>query len=402
MPAPQTVQRGLSRTAVLALLGRAGPLSRVEIARRLGVSSATVTQVTKRLLADGLIAETDSVPSAGGRPAIRLDIVCDAGRAIGVKVAPDHVTVVHVTLGGEVTDCATHPFDALTADAADRLVEVLAPEVMRGGDAPLMGVGVGVPGRVGADGIVDSPHLGWSAVPLGRLLGRALGLPVLVENDVNTVGTAQLLYGHGRTLDDFLVVTIGTGVGLAVVSEGSVLRGAFGGAGELGHVPVTDQGRLCACGNRGCLEAYVGFDGLLRTAREEHVLEDGDRAEALAALAAAGDPGALEMLRGAGRLLGRTLAGAVNLLDPQALIVTGEGMPLWPYLRDGFEPALSGHLFRPVSRLEVITDEWEDQIWAQGAAATVLAAPFTPENRESAPVDAARARLTAHSEANQA
>ncbi|MBA0053217.1 ROK family transcriptional regulator [Streptomyces sp. AJS327] len=392
--AAHAAPRGLSRTAVLALLGRSGPLSRVEIARQLDLSPATVTQITKRLLAEGLIAETDSVPSEGGRPAIRLSIVADAGRALGVKVAPDHVTVVHVTLDGSVTRSVTYDFDALDDQAADQLVALLAPEAAQPpGSAPLMGVGVGMPGRVDSDGIVDSPVLGWRALPLGRTLSRALGLPVLVDNDVNTVGAAQLLYGHGRGRDDFLVLTLGYGIGLAVVDGGSVRRGATGAAGEIGHVPVTENGRRCRCGNRGCLEAYLGFDGLVRTATEHGLLEAGDTPHALAALAEAGESAALEVLRGAGRLLGRTLAGVANVLDPGAVVVTGEGVALWPYLRDGFEPALRGHLFRPAHGLDVVTDDWDDQAWARGAAAVVLSAPFHAADHGVGPADAVRARM---------
>ncbi|WP_328468687.1 ROK family transcriptional regulator [Streptomyces sp. NBC_00448] len=389
-----TSPRGLSRTAVLALLGRSGPLSRVEIARRLDLSQATVTQITKRLLLEGLIAEAGSVPSVGGRPAIRLAVVADAGRAVGIKVAPDHVTLVHVTLDGTVSGALTHPFDAVDDDAADRLIALLGPELTQPAEKPrLLGVGVGVPGRVDPAGIVDSPTLGWHAVPLGRTLSRALGLPVLVDNDVNTVGAAQLLYGHGRGRDDFLVLTLGHGVGLAVVERGAVRRGTTGAAGEIGHVPVTDNGRLCQCGNRGCLEAYLGFAGLLRTAVEHGLLQPGDRPESLMALAEAGESAALELLRAAGRLLGRTLAGVANVLDPGAVVVTGEGAAFWPYLRDGFEPALRGHLFRPTNGLTVITDDWNDQAWARGAAAVVLSAPFGGDAPGEGPAEAVRARM---------
>ncbi|MFD7864382.1 ROK family protein [Streptomyces sp. NPDC057682] len=393
-PGAHASPRGLSRTAVLAVLGRSGPLSRTEIARQLDLSPATVTQITKRLLAEGLIVEAESVPSAGGRPAIRLAVVADAGRAIGVKVAPDHVTVVHVTLDGSVTGSVTHSFDALDTGALDRLVALLAPEVASvRGAAPLMGVGVGVPGRVDTDGSVDSPVLGWRRVPLGKVLAQALAVPVLVDNDVNTVGAAQLLYGHGRGRDDFLVLTLGYGVGLAVVDGGAVRRGARGAAGEIGHVPVMDNGRPCQCGNRGCLEAYTGFAGLVRTAVEHGLLREGDRPESLTALAEAGESAALEVLRGAGRLLGRTLAGVANVLDPGAVVVTGEGVAWWPYLRDGFEPALHGHLFRPIQNLDVIIDSWSDQDWAQGAAAVVLSAPFNATDHGIGPADAVRARI---------
>src|SRR5690606_29768298 len=150
---------------------------------------------------------------------------------------------------------------------------------------------------------------------------------------------AERLYGTGRRHDSFLVVTIGTGVGAGIVVDGVVLRGAAGGAGEIGHNPVVENGPLCPCGNRGCLEALVGEAALVRTARERGILADTAGMAALRAAADAGDPAATALFGEAGHLLGRDRKSVVHTLDPELVIVLGEGTAAWPHWALGFEPA---------------------------------------------------------------
>ena len=234
------IPRGdLVPSGVLGLLGTQGPTSRAEIARALGLSPATVTQVTKDLIARGLVEELESVPSKGGRPARLLGLVADAGVALGAKVTADHVAMVTVELDGTVRSSTEHAYDPAADDAIARLGQILAKEVA-GLDDRLLGVGVGVPGSVDsqASGIVDAPTLGWQAVQVGPALRAAIGTPVLVDNDVNTLAAAERLYGIGRDHSSYLVVTIGRGIGCGIVVDGGIYRGANGGAGEIGHIPV--------------------------------------------------------------------------------------------------------------------------------------------------------------------
>jgi predicted NBD/HSP70 family sugar kinase len=175
----------------------------------------------------------------------------DAGTAIGVKVAADHLTIVEVGLDGAVTRSATESFDAADSDAIPNLAQALERFIDGSAAAPLLGIGIGVPGSVDrqADGIVDSTQLGWSRMPVGPSLRRALGVPVLVENNVNALAVAETLHGQARGFSDALVVTIGTGIGAGIVTDGVVLRGHHGGAGEIGHIPVS---RLRASSTCGC------------------------------------------------------------------------------------------------------------------------------------------------------
>uniref|UniRef100_UPI0037844E94 ROK family protein n=1 Tax=Pseudolysinimonas sp. TaxID=2680009 RepID=UPI0037844E94 len=230
----------VNRSAVLAHLGAQGPASRADLARVLGLSPASLTQLTKDLLADGLIVELEHSPSQGGRPARMLGLAASAGRAVGVKVVDDHVAFVEVGIDGVVLRSASEPFDASASTFLADLVGLLGRFIAGGGPTRLLGVGVGVPGSVDrqGNGLVDSTPLGWNQVPLGATLRRDLGLPVIVENNVNALAMAERLYGVGRRHSSFLVVTIGTGVGAGFVVDGVVLRGSTGGAGEIGHTPV--------------------------------------------------------------------------------------------------------------------------------------------------------------------
>ena len=373
-----TTRTDVNRSAILAHLGANGPASRADLARTLNVSPALMTSLTKDLIADGLLRELEHSPSQGGRPARMLGIVSSAGRAIGVKVVADHVAFVEVGIDGVVRRSASEPFNASANTMLADLTSLLKRFIEGGSNEPILGIGVGVPGSVDnqGNGLVDSSQLGWSQVPIGATLRRELNLPVLVENNVNALAVAERLHGVGRQHENFLVLTIGTGVGAGIVVDGVVLRGFAGGAGEVGHIPVASDGPLCQCGNVGCLEAFIGEAALVRTARERGVIGEHSGMSALRTEADADNPDATRIFSEAGHLLGRTLAGIVHTLDPEIVIVLGEGTAAWKHWSYGFEPALRSSLIPSRRGVGVAVETWQDESWAQGAAAIVLATPF--------------------------
>jgi predicted NBD/HSP70 family sugar kinase len=369
----------LTRSAVLALLGASGPLSRAEIARSLEVSPATVTQVTKDLLARRLVGEVERAPSQGGRPGQHLALIGSAGHAVGVKVAEDHLALVDAGLDGVVRSSWTREFDGTSHAAIDELAAAIAEHLaaVEHADVPLLGVGVGVPGSVPdqAEGVVHAPTIGWSDVQLGARLRRALAVPVLVENDVNALAVAERLYGYGRHHRDLLLLTVGSGIGASLLANGTVYRGSRGGAGEVGHVPVKPGGQACACGARGCLEAYAGGQGLIRAAREAG-LRRTRKVEDLWLLADQGDARAAQVFVDAAQMLGRVAAGLVNVLDPEIIVVLGEGTQGWRFWQDAFEQAMRAQLLPLRRAIPVEVGDWDDTSWALGAAALVLGTPF--------------------------
>ncbi|QUH02392.1 ROK family transcriptional regulator [Saccharopolyspora erythraea] len=387
----------LHRAAILALAGTAGSLSRTEIARRLDLSPASVTQLTKDLIERGLLAELAAAPSRGGRPAQLLGLAGAARHAIGVKVTPDHLAIADVRLDGTVRRVATADFDPGSADALGALADAILSFAgeCEGGAGSLLGVGLGVPGGVSDrwEGVVNADILGWNGLPLGRRLRSMLGLPVLVDNDVNALAVAECLYGRGRTRQNLVIITIGVGIGAAIVSGGSVYRGAHGDAGELGHTPFELDGPRCVCGNNGCLEAVIGDRALVARARRDGILSADQGIAALHDAAAAGDAGASAILREAGRKLGRSVASLLNVIDPESVVVYGEGIAGWRYWEPGFEPALRAHLPRSRNDVPVEVDRWDDRNWTQGAAALVMSVPLDSAEAGGDPGRAVRARL---------
>jgi predicted NBD/HSP70 family sugar kinase len=370
----------MTRTAVLALLARQGPLSRAEVAERLGLSPATVTTITRRLLADGMVAEGGPRTPPTGRPSIPLALVPDSAHALGVQVAREHVTMVLTRLDASVVRGFRQAFDPTAANAVDRLTDLIRAEIddAAGQGLPLLGVGVAVPGVVEPETgtLRMSVRLGWTGLPLAATLRGALGVPVLVDNDISAVTAIERLYGPGADCADFLLVAIGQGIGLGMVLDGAPYRGADGAAGEFGHLPVLPDGPVCSCGNRGCLETQVSTESLLRRAAELGILAPDAELDQLGLAAEQGRPAAVALLAEAGELLGRALAGAINLLGPRLVIVIGEIAPLWPRLAEPFNRALAAHLLPCVRQTRIEVRPWDDDLIAVAAAGIVLAAPL--------------------------
>jgi predicted NBD/HSP70 family sugar kinase len=389
--------RDVNRIAVLSLIGRQGPISRADIARRLGLSPPTVTAVTRSLIEAGVVHKVDDAEPRGGRPSELLAVAGRTAVAVGVKVASGRLTGVRADLDGTVLDTFAAPFDERSTNPFEALVTLLEPHLTPPDGARLLGVGLGVPGFVDTrTGQVEAPLLGWRHMPLAGYLTQLLELPVLVDNDVNTLAAYEHLYGLGRSYDDFLTLTLGLGVGAAVVVAGDLRRGGHGAAGELGHFPVDPAGAPCHCGKRGCLETLISDTALLQKARAAGVVGADAGPGDLLAAADAGDPAARAIYREAGGRLGTVAAGLAAVLDPQAILVSGEGTRAWPHLSEGFLPALREGMFPPLADgISVHVDPWDDTKWALGAAALVLRAPFTAALTADPATDAIRARLAA-------
>ena len=373
------MSRGYNRVAVLRLIGSSGPIARVQIAEQLGLSPATVTAVTRQLLDHGLIRVADRRPSKGGRPALLLELVSGAATAFGVKIAPDHLVGVRVDLDGAVLEQFEEALDVTAAGAIYEIGNLLERWIGSStSKSRLLGLGVGVPGVVDADqGLVTAPMIGWEDLPLARFVQHRLDVPVLVDNDVNTLAVSERLYGRGRHIDDFLTVTLGRGIGLGIITGGDIYRGFGGGAGEFGHVTAKDDGPLCTCGKHGCLEALVGDPALVSEARRRKLIPRDAGIGRLCELANAGDAAAREIYANAAAILGRSIADLVNVLSPQLVLISGEGTQAWTHLAERFEENLRSHLFPPLRGVTVEIDPWDDAKWAVGAAALVLRPTFT-------------------------
>lgn len=383
-------------SAILALLGQHGAMSRADIARMLNVSPATVTQVTKSFIKREIIEERDSIPSAGGRPARLIGLAQVAGGAIGVKVASKHVQIVEVAIDGDIVNAETHPYDAAHPEAIEHLGDLLEQQ-MSAYQGKLLGIGVGVAGSVNSQesGIVIAPTLGWYEVKLGAYLRKRLGVPVLIENDVNALSVAERLYGTGQKYASFLTITIGRGIGCGIIVDGALHRGASGGAGEIGHLPAILEGPLCDCGAHGCLEALVGQKALEALGRDRNLISVSEGLNDLHELAVRGNAPAQEIYRDAGYLLGRSIAGVVHTIDPEIVVLLGEGIEAWEFWQPGFEKGFRSGQWSARNNLPYVVESWADDKWALGAAALVLATPFDARNTSGGQGKLVRERLNA-------
>ncbi len=379
-----------NRASVLRVIAQRQPIARNEIAAALRLSTATVTSITRELITGGIVEIVEQAPSRGGRPALRLGLVPTAASAVGVKVASDHVVAVRLDLDGQVVDELETPFSP-DARSLATLGELLRDfERNWDGGGVTLGVGVGVPGIVRANGVVTSPMLGFDELHFGELLAHELALPVLVDNDVNTLSVAERLYGRGRDLESFATLTLGRGIGLGLVLHGSLYRG-LGGAGEFGHIVVDANGPVCECGNRGCLETLASDPALVAQARAAGVIGPRQGISHLRTVAERGDERATRIFATAGSHLGRAVSILANILHPALVLVSGEGTLSWPHLESSFFESFRASTFPPLSDVRVEVDPWDDRKWATGAAALVLEAPFAATDGDAS--DAVRARL---------
>jgi predicted NBD/HSP70 family sugar kinase len=325
--------RSESRLVVVRALLAAGETTRNELADETGLSPATVSTIVGDLLKYGIAAETGLLNGTVGRPTTGLRLNPDRGRVVGVYLEDRFLeaTVYDAALG-RLADFETVT-DEPTEDAG-RVIDLIehaldtALERAQSNRDEVLGVGVLLPGGmqrpVKAESVPDAIWL-----HLDRLRDR-LGLPVVVDNPLKAIATAELWLGAGRRSANVVAVNLGTGVGAGIVQDGAVVRGASNSAGEWGHSLLAFEGRQCLCGRKGCVEAYVGVPGIRLTLDETapgHPLAEvtghPEFIEALGAAAESGDPAAIATIERTAHYLGAALTDLVAVVNPEVIALTG-------------------------------------------------------------------------------
>ncbi|SMX44815.1 ROK family transcriptional regulator [Actibacterium lipolyticum] len=382
-----TDQRDAGRRLVFSTIRKAGRIARVDLARETGISPATVTSITAELIREGLIEETG--PSQDndlrrGRPRVDLKVRGAARIVAGMKLSHQTIAVALVDFEGTLVGEACLELDRARFKAAELLPlfrRALEHAVSTAGmtmDA-LAGIGIGMAGTVdAAHGTVYwSPGLSERNVPLREMLMADLDMPVFIDNDANLVAMAEQYFGHGRGVSDFIVLTIESGVGMGIVVNHEIYRGARGCGAEFGHTKVQLDGALCRCGQRGCLEAYVADYALLREAATTTDFADrattAQKLQSLVEAAQAGDETAKSIFDRAGRMFAMGLANIVNIFDPELIILSGERMQFdYLYAEDVLDGIRKSIVQIDMAPPEVRIHKWGDLMWAKGAAAYAI------------------------------
>ncbi|WP_249713768.1 ROK family transcriptional regulator [Rhizomonospora bruguierae] len=379
--------RRANRAVLLTHLYRSGPLSRHELAQSTALSQASVSNLIGEMIGEGLVEEAGFVESDGGRPRVLLRVAPGYGYVVGADVGETRVQVELFDLSMAPLAKAEYPLSSTTPkpdEVLDRLLDGLGSVVDRAGVDPatVLGLGVAVSGVVERtrDAVVHAQTLGWEGVPLGAMLRRDTDIPVLVDNGAKTLGQAELWFGAGRGSRHVVVALVGSGVGASVVADGASYRGSHSSAGEWGHTTIAYDGCACRCGAHGCLEAYVGAEGILeryRQANRGRPAPGADEESALAAVIAAAPTSktAAKVLDDTAGYLGAGLGTLVNLFNPERIVLGGwAGLALGGAMLPAIREATARHALRqPYAQATIELCELGPDAVAMGAATLPVA-----------------------------
>ena len=329
--------RKVNRSKVLKTIYFNGPIERLEISKITELSASTVTNVVNDLLAEGVVRESGTRGSEGGRPSILLSINPSAGYIIGIDLGETRIDIEMFTLSLEQVAIVKRP-----VRRDENQVEQIVEHIVLGvqdllvlahiASDQIIGIGFGVPGLIDPNSgtLIFAPNWGWHNVPLADLLTDRLGMAIFMDNGAKTMALAESLLGAGRNSENVAVVLAGTGIGAGIVTDGTLYRGGLNGAGELGHVKIVIDGRDCHCGSKGCLEAYAGapaiIDRYLQLNPTDEIATETDQRKAITAImkkAEAGEHAAQTIITETAVYMGIGIADLINLANPELILLGG-------------------------------------------------------------------------------
>lgn len=374
----------MNRRMVLRLILDHEGISRSELAEITALSPATVTNVVRDLLQRGLVRETREGQSSGGRRPILLEIKDDGAYVIGIEWGISDISGMLINLEG---DKITFSREIVESNCVDRFLEIthnLVADFKNRVFRPdkIFGIGLGVHGLVDPQKGYSryAPHFQWTNEPLQDLLEERIDYPIKIDNDVRMRARTEIWQGR----EDFVYINTGPGIGAAVVFEGTLHYGHDFSAGELGHMTIDVEGPPCSCGNRGCLEALVSLEKIVRNFYPDYdaesflVLEE--KWENIVSRAERGGEQAVEILKEAGYYLGTGIASMINLLNPGAVIVGGSLMAAQDIILPEIKKQVQKRAL-PVSRnsVKILSDKQGLEAGARGAGTAVLEELFNLE-----------------------
>ncbi len=325
--------RGINRGIVLNLIRRRQPISRADLARVSGLQRSTVSLITEQLIREKWViyGPTGRLPR-GRRPTfLRLN---DKRAILVVDLRPEITTFAVSDVNGRFLSQQGIPTPSSPDAATDRFAKKIVEMVEGHPGLIFEGIGISVPGRFdeSRQRVVFAPNLKWPEFDLRGPLEKATGIPVELENAANACVLAEVWFGHAEKTRDMAVITISEGLGVGIFSDGRLVRGAKGMAGEFGHVPLDLEGPRCSCGGRGCWEVYASNRAALRYYHESSATANGPSFQDLLSLGESGDSLALKALDRMAHAIGRGTRMVVAGIAPEEIVFVGEFTRMWKRL----------------------------------------------------------------------
>ena len=375
-PGSQTALRQRNQQRIADTLLASGPSTQAELARQTGLSTATISNIV-RIMSEAGLVETQPTTSSGRRASL-VRLAGSESVAVGIDFGRRHLRIVITTLGYEVVaeEFLELPLGHRAEEGIDKAAMLLAAMLDEHGipAASVLGVGVGIPGPIDRRrGMVVQGAIlpEWVGIELTDLQER-LHFPVVFDNDANLGALAEVTWGPHSEIQNLVFVKIGSGIGSGLILNGKPFYGGLGVTGEIGHDTITDNGVVCHCGNRGCLETVASITVMLELLSRSGV----DRIADIVTRARQGDSATLRVLDDAGLAIGRALASVANLINPEVIVVGGPLAELGGIFLAPIQRGLIRHAVPSVGEMTtLVMSSMGEKAEALGAAALVLQSP---------------------------
>jgi len=375
--------KDMNRSLLLNIIRREGRISRKQLTEVSGLSVGSVSGIVTELLSNHWILEVGEGDYTGGRRQTFIKLNPKVGYAIGLKLMESRVVVAITNFEAEILTYYEETY-TFTPDP-ETLVQTLSRIIRKAiAESPsdserLFGVGIGLAGVVYPNtGIVHhSPFFGWRDLPLATLIEQQINCPVYIENDVNTLTLTEQLFGIGKHYSNFAVVTIGRGIGMGLVINNQLYRGVRGGAGEFGHMILIQESASHDLLSFKTLEDSASDPAIINNLSHQGSLSSTRDLDEIIQLANTGNLHAQRELNRSGQLLGVGLANIINVLNPELIIISGEGTVAGDYRIQPMLESMEKYTFNGLlDDIKVAIEPTDDRAWARGAASLVISKVF--------------------------
>jgi len=385
----------LNTKQILWVIRKFNPISRSEIVEKTNLTAATVSRIVNKLINFNLVVETGYGESNGGRKPVLLELNPDSLLAIGIDIEIDEIKGVIIDLNGKILFQSTLSIMGKTDKdyILNKVLEIIKKLLKEKKYIKwVIGIGIGMHGLVDyAKGIsIFPPAFGWRDIPVAEVVKKEFDLPVIVENNVRALTLAENWFGVGKNFSNFICLKVGGGIGSGIFTEGKIYRGTSNSAGEIGHTMVDEEGPLCTCGNYGCLESMASTPAIIkRTIKAlkqgadskinkiiDNNLDNLDE-EAIIMAAHQGDLLARQILQDIGRYLGIAIANLINILNPEAVVLSGDIIMSGDILLESLRSTVHNRALQyPVKHVKIISSKMDKEGVAIGAATLILESIF--------------------------